>query len=223
MKRLPGERVRPAVGRAAVVWALLAAAVLVPFFFWADDVQALFEALLAAADRNRPLVALLLFAVLAGDLFLPVPSCLASALCGGLLGPWLGFAVSFSAMGVSAAAGYLLGRFFSAAARRTAGGALAAVEASGAVWGPRLLMVFRPLPVLAECSAVYAGLRRWPAGACGAWTLVGNAGVSAVYVALGAAGRASDSPLPAFGAVLVLSAGAFILDRCLDRRRARTA
>lgn len=221
MRPAPAVSARSALRRAVAAWVLLMAAVLIPFFFWADGVQAQFETLLAAAAGNRALVALVLFAVLASDLFLPVPSCLASALCGALLGPWLGFAVSFAAMGGSAAAGYLLGRFFAAAARRMAGDALAAVESSGGVWGPRLLLVFRPLPVLAECSAVYAGLRRWPAGACCVWTLVGNAGVSAVYVALGAAGRTSDSPLPAFGAVLVLSAGAFVLDRCLSRRRAR--
>jgi uncharacterized membrane protein YdjX (TVP38/TMEM64 family) len=219
MKQVASVSSRSAVFRTLVVWALLTTAVLIPFFFWADDVQAYFESLLAAAEGNRALVALILFAVLVGDLFLPVPSCLASALCGAFLGPWLGFWVSFAAMGVSAAAGYLLGRFFAAAARRVTGTAHAALEVSGAVWGPRLLLVMRPLPVLSECSAVYAGLCRWPVGACFAWTMAGNAGISAVYAGLGYVGRASDSPLPAFGAVIALSALAFIFDYVRRERR----
>lgn len=201
------------VFRTACWWTALIAAVLVPFFLYEREVAQLIDAGLAAAGDNRLLVALVLFAVLASDIFLPVPSCLASALCGALLGPWLGFGVSFAAMTASAAAGYLLGRFFESLARRFTGDPGARLGSSAAAWGPRLLLVFRPVPVLAECSAVYAGIRRWPPAACAFWTLLGNAGVSAVYAVLGHLGRTSDSPLPAFAAVIVLSAIAFFVGR----------
>jgi 3-dehydroquinate synthase len=197
--------------RAACVWGALVAAVLTPFFLFERDVQAVITTCLAAADGRPLLVAGVLFAVLAGDVFLPVPSCLAGALCGALLGPWLGFAVSFAAMGTSAALGYLTGRFFASAAQRLVGSSAAELAATGTRWGPRLLLVMRPVPVLAECSTVYAGIRRWPVGACALWASLGNAVVSATYAALGAWGRTTDSPLPSFAAVAALSGVSFLI------------
>ena len=199
--------------RIAAVWAVLVCAVLLPFFLFEQDVRSLVDASLAAAGSNRFLVAMVLFAVLASDILMPVPSCLASALCGALLGPWIGFAVSFSAMCVSAVAGYLLGRFGAELARRSVRGFSSALDASADGRGAMLIFLMRPVPVLAECSVVYAGLRRWPLGACAFWCLVGNALVSAVYAVLGHLGRTSDSPLPAFAAVILLSALAFACGR----------
>jgi uncharacterized membrane protein YdjX (TVP38/TMEM64 family) len=210
MKQVASVSSRSAVFRTLVVWALLTMAVLIPFFFWADDVQAYFESLLAAAEGNRALVALILFAVLVGDLFLPVPSCLVSSMCGMFLGAWLGFGVSFAAMTASSLAGFLIGRFAAPLGERILGDDLETMERQAASRNAVMLFFMRPVPVLAECSCVYAGLKRYPWGASVLWMIAGNVVVSAVYAVIGSRGRADDSFVPAFAAVAVLSGLGFL-------------
>lgn len=188
-----------------VTWAALAAAVILPFLVFGESVDAWIKSLLDANKGNEPVTALVLFAVLAADIFLPVPSCLLSALCGVMLGPYCGFAVSFAAMSTSAFTGYLIGRFMTSLAAWMLAGNSRRIEAVASSRSAIMLFVLRPVPVLAECSCVYAGLRRYPFKASAFWLTLGNATVSAVYAAIGHLGRADDSFVPAFAAVIVLS------------------
>lgn len=207
--------------RGAAWWTALVVAVLVPFFLYEREVRSFLDTALAVADGNRILIAFVLFALLASDVFLPVPSCLAGALCGALLGPWIGFAVSFAAMTAGAALGYAVGCGFGSLARRLTGDSHDILDAASPVWGPRLLLLLRPVPVLAECSTVYAGIRRWPLASCAMWASVGNAAISAVYAVLGHWGRTDDSPLGAFAAVIALSAISFLAGWLMRDRTAR--
>ncbi len=161
--------------------------ILLTFCLWGDALDTVTKEAVRAADGSRLQIALILFAVLASDILLPIPSCLASTLCGVLLGPWLGFSVSFSAMSASAAAGYWIGRRAGGRARRLIGEsefhALAAIHRRGGVW---LLLGLRPVPILAEASLVFAGLAKVPVRKTVPLVALGNALVSAVYTALGA-------------------------------------
>jgi uncharacterized membrane protein YdjX (TVP38/TMEM64 family) len=204
---------RAGKGRFLAVWGVLAVLVLVPFFLYADAVEAWMKSALALAEAHPWRVAAVLLLLLAGDIFLPVPSCLASALCGALLGPWCGFLVSFSAMTLGAATGYFLGFFSANLSRRLLDPGVPVLRDGRRRWGGVVLLMCRPVPVLAECSVVYAGLERWPFSKCWPYVAGGNAVVSATYVLLGHAGRAGDSPLPAFLAVLFLSGGAWLSGR----------
>ena len=160
--------------------------VLISFAVWGDAIDAWTKATDEKTGGNRLLVAAVLFLVLASDIFLPVPSSLASASCGLFLGPWVGFAVSFAAMSASAAMGYAFGRFASARAERLVGASdMAALRDFQRRFGPWLLLAMRPVPILAEASAVFAGIGRMPAGAAALQLALGNAVVSMLYVFVG--------------------------------------
>lgn len=191
--------------KAWITWVALAAAVILPFLVFGERVDAWIKGLLDANEGNMPVMALVLFAVLSADIFLPVPSCLLSALCGMMLGPYCGFAVSFAAMSVSALAGYAIGRFMTSLAARMLGSNSRRIENIASSRSAFMLFVLRPVPVLAECSCVYAGINRYPFKASTFWLTLGNATVSAVYAVIGHLGRADDSFVPAFAAVIVLS------------------
>lgn len=173
--------------RAIALFLLVSAVVLATFILWGERIDAWTQEAVAKAADDRALVAAILFLVLASDILLPVPSSLASTACGLVLGLALGFAVSFLAMSASAAAGYVLGRFATGAATRIVGASeMAALREFQRRTGPWTLLALRPVPVLAEASAVFAGIGRLPVGSTTLQLALGNAAVSFVYVFIGA-------------------------------------
>ena len=206
------KRNRQLPWRALALFLLISAVVLATFLLWGDRIDAWLREVVARAADDRALVAAILFLVLASDIFLPVPSSLASTTCGLVLGPWLGFAVSFLAMSASAASGYALGRFASGAAARIVGASdMAALREFQRRTGPWTLLALRPVPVLAEASAVFAGIGRLPVGPAALQLALGNAVVSLVYVLVGACfADAEQGSWLAFLAAMAVS-GAFFL------------
>lgn len=208
---------RPAPYKTLALLACVLAAILVPFFLFGARIDAWTDALLRRAGERPWAAAALLTALLASDIVLPVPSSLASTACGLVLGFAGGALASFVGMGLSAAAGYALGRCAAPAARRLIGaGEAAALEAFHRRHGVWMLLALRPVPVLAEASVVFSGLVRQPLPGAAAAAALGNAGCSLVYAGVGAWGRLSDSFLPAFGASVALSGLALL---ALRRRR----
>lgn len=202
--------------KSLAIWAILAAIVLIPFFLFGDSIDCWIKRLLDEYSGNTAVVALILFCVLASDIFLPVPSCLLSALCGAFLGMYFGFAVSFAAMTVSGVAGFLIGRTASPLSLKLMGD-VAVGLASSEKSTPFTVFVFRPVPVLAECSCIYAGLKRCNFAKTFLWLSLGNAVVSAVYAVIGHYGRANDSFVPAFAAVMILSGAGFVLGKLIAK------
>ena len=132
-------------------------------------------------------VATLAFGLLATDVFLPVPSSVVSTVAGEVLGFWKATAVSWLGMTVGAALGFGLARWFGRPlALRFAGREeLEKIDAASDRLGPLVLVLARPVPVLAEASVLLFGTTRlswW-------WFLVpvalSNLGIAAVYSALG--------------------------------------
>ncbi len=201
--------------KSMAVWAILITIVLIPFFIFEESVNNRINVLVSENGGNTFALAAILFAVLASDIFLPVPSCLLSAMCGAFLGPVLGFIVSFAAMSVSGVIGFFIGSTASSLARRLISDNEKSLE-SNAKSGPFMLFILRPVPVLAECSCVYAGLKRYNFTKCVVWLSVGNAVISAVYAVIGHFGRANDSFVPAFAAVVVLSGIGFLFGKTLN-------
>lgn len=198
--------------KSMAIWAILITIVLIPFFIFEESVNSWINVLISENSGNTFALAAILFAVLASDIFLPVPSCLLSAMCGAFLGPVLGFIVSFAAMSVSGVIGFFIGSTASSLAHKLISDNEKSLE-SNAKSGPFMLFILRPVPVLAECSCVYAGLRRYNFTKCVVWLSVGNAVISAVYAVIGHFGRANDSFVPAFAAVVVLSGIGFLFGK----------
>ena len=178
---------RPLPWRAIALFLFVSAVVLATFFLWGERIDAWTQKVVEKAADDKTLVAVILLLVLASDIFLPVPSSIASTACGLVLGPVLGFAVSFLAMSASAASGYALGRFASGTAARIVGASdMAALREFQRRAGPWTLLALRPVPVLSEASAVFAGIGRLPVVPTALQLALGNAVVSLVYVLVGA-------------------------------------
>jgi uncharacterized membrane protein YdjX (TVP38/TMEM64 family) len=196
-----------------VILVALVALILVPFFLFADVFDAL-AARLARGEGSTWYAALVIGALLAFDVVLPVPSSLVSAAAGALLGFWRGAVVIWAGMTISCAAGYWIGARSAAAARRFVGdAALARAALVAERYGRLALVLCRPVPVLAEASTVFAGLVRAPWGRVFWACALSNLGIALGYAAVGTFAMHADSFLLAFGGALALPGVAFLAAR----------
>jgi uncharacterized membrane protein YdjX (TVP38/TMEM64 family) len=206
-----------------LVWTAILALILVPFFLWEEAIFAWVRELL---DRGRaqPYLGLLLAAVLAGDILLPVPSSLVSTAAGVLLGFAAGTLVSLAGMTAGCALGYALGRFARAGLldRIVGPDQLGKATASAARWGDWAVVICRPVPVLAEATVVVAGLTRRPWTRFLLLTTLANLGVSAAYALVGAYSLTAGSFLLAFAGALGIPALAWGLLKLARSRQGAT-
>jgi uncharacterized membrane protein YdjX (TVP38/TMEM64 family) len=198
--------------RWAIVWILLIGLVLVPFLLFEQQFNAFAEHITRDGTSKR-VVGGAIFALLALDVFLPVPSSIVSTASGALLGFWLGSAVVWGGMMVGCLVGYAIGARGAEAARRFIGDdGVARASRLMQRYGDLTIVLCRPVPVLAEASVVFAGLVRANHGRFVRLTAAANLGIAAGYAAVGAFSRRLDSYsfLIAFLGALLLP-GLFIL------------
>jgi len=168
----------------AVILVLLAP--VVPFLLFGEWAEARIEAWLD--ETLSPVsTAAIVIGALASDILLPVPSSFVSTLAGSRLGLLAGTGVNWLGMTAGASIGFALARWLGRplAARFTSAADLARMEALAERGGPTVLVLTRPLPVLAEASVLLLG-------AIGlSWrqflpvVLLANLGLAAAYAALG--------------------------------------
>jgi uncharacterized membrane protein YdjX (TVP38/TMEM64 family) len=133
------------------------------------------------------IVGLAVIGLLASDFLLPVPSSVVSTFAGRALGFWTGTAASWCGMTAGAAVAFGLVRLVGRPlARRLSGDQeLARADALASRWGVFVLVLARPVPVLAEASILLMATTQL------AWwrflTAVGlsNLGIAAAFAALG--------------------------------------
>ena len=192
--------------RWAVLWILLIGLVLLPFLLFEQQFNAL-ALRIAQAEGSRAIAALAILALLAFDVFLPVPSSIVSTAAGVLLGFVAGTAVVWTGMMAGCLVGYGLGSRGTDAARRFVGEAgLDRASALARRHGDLTIVLCRPVPVLAEASVVFAGLVRAPFARFAALTAASNLGIALGYAAFGAYSLRLDSFLVAFIGALLLPA-----------------
>lgn len=160
--------VAPATARNPLRLALLAivlfAAAIVPFVLFGAQLEAWTAHAVVASRAAGWMGAVVCALLLASDVLLPVPSSLVSIACGTAFGFWPGALVSTLGMTLGSCLGYALGRWAGAAGL----GHWASVADRGRVerlharFGPWIVALLRPVPVLAEASTVVAGFGRWP-------------------------------------------------------------
>ena len=195
-----------------ILWILLIALVLVPFLLFEQQFNAFAEHI-TKDGTSKWLVAGAVFALLALDVFLPVPSSIVSTASGMLLGFWLGSAVVWGGMMAGCLVGYAIGARGSGAARRFIGDdGISGASRLMQRYGDLTIVLCRPVPVLAEASVVFAGLVRANYGRFVRLTAASNLGIATGYAAVGAFSRRLDSYsfLIAFLGALLLP-GLFIL------------
>ena len=186
-------------------WSAILAIILLPFFFFGKQIEN-WTAEVLNGSVARPVAGLLMGGLLASDIILPVPSSLASTACGYLLGILPGTLVSFAGMTISSIAGYWLGRkpgsfVFSRSLGPREAERLEHMNRKFGLW---LIVIARPVPVLAEASVFFAGLTHMRFRPFVVLVSLSNLGISAVYAAVGAKSAEMDTFLIAFGASLAL-------------------
>ncbi len=165
--------------------------------------------------QQHPVAAFWLVAgFLATDILLPVPSSIVSTLGGAALGAVGGTLASWSGMMVSCALGFWLGRVGRPLGRRLAGEEeLARLETLERRFGDWMIVIARPVPVLAEASTILAGMGKMRFSRFLVMSAIANLAVSAVYAVIGSLSRHIDAFLPAFGASLLLAGVAIVIGR----------
>lgn len=186
----------------------------VSFWLYGPAIDAWTDRVIQQASAHPWQAAGWLTALLASDIFLPVPSSLASVACGLALGFWGGLAASFLGMTVSTILGYWLGFAASGKTNRWLGeqekAMMARVYERYGLW---MLLALRPVPMLAETSVLFSGVARQPFLHVLGVASFGNLTVSAVYAAIGSLGMKTDSFFLAFAAALVVSGLLMLISR----------
>lgn len=136
---------------------------IIPFLLFSDSIDTWF----AAWQKNPPpptMVALIVIALLATDVFLPVPSSLVTTLAGSQLGALLGILASFLGMTLGAVLGFALARWWGPplVSWLTRADDLARTEKLSQKFGPLLILAGRGVPVLAEATVLLVGMHRMP-------------------------------------------------------------
>jgi uncharacterized membrane protein YdjX (TVP38/TMEM64 family) len=166
---------------------------LVPWILWGARLD---HAVAAWLDPPppAPLLAAAEIGVLAADILLPVPSSLVATLGGASLGLAAGTACGWLGMTLGSLAGWLLGRV--AGGRSLAGidsSARAALAARERRFGPLVVVLTRPLPILAEAAAILAGATGMPWRAFLAAAAPANLAIAFAWSLAGTLGREADS------------------------------
>jgi uncharacterized membrane protein YdjX (TVP38/TMEM64 family) len=181
---------------ARLLASLTAAAIAVPLVPWLLWGARLDHAVAAWLNPPPPpaVLAAAEIGVLAADIVLPVPSSLVATLGGASLGLVAGTACAWVGMTLGSLAGWLLGRV--AGVRRAAAldaEARAAVEATERRYGPLVVVVTRPLPILAEAAALLAGATGMPCRTFLAAAAPANLAIAFAWSLAGSLGRDADS------------------------------
>jgi uncharacterized membrane protein YdjX (TVP38/TMEM64 family) len=201
------------------LWLVLLAVVLVPFLVFERQFEQL-ATWLANGNASGWLTASAIGALLALDVFLPVPSSIVSTGAGVMLGFWRGAAVIWIGMTAGCLIGYVFGAWAAGAARRLVGAeSLARAGKVMEQYGPWALVLCRPIPVLAEASVVFAGLVRTRPVPFLLLTSASNLGIAAAYAAVGAYSMKMESFLLTFLGALALPGLALLAGKLWLGRR----
>ncbi len=171
-------------------WILLITAALavpiLPFLMFGESAESQMAHWLDLS-KSPGTAATLVIGLLASDIFLPVPSSLVSTFAGKALGFWLGTAASWCGMTIGTSVAYWLVRWLGRplAQRLSSEEELARMDALANRYGVLILILARPVPVLAEASVLVMGTMQ-----IGWWRFfaavgLSNFGIAAVYALLG--------------------------------------
>jgi uncharacterized membrane protein YdjX (TVP38/TMEM64 family) len=205
--------------RLGSVLLLLTLCILVPFALWGDALDQAAPAWLERPD-NAVLLATLGIALLVADVLLPIPSSVVGmALCW-TLGPLWGGASMAVGLTLSFAFGYALGRLAPEHRIRQWVGAplwdaVSARARHQALWW---IVAARPLPLLAEMSALLAGVWRVPAPNALGMAALSSCIVAALYAASAWLGMNEPGMGITLLATLALPASTWVLHRVLVLR-----
>ena len=132
-----------------------------PFFFFAEPIEHWYHEFKSDPPGPWP-TSLMVIGLLAGDIFLPIPSTVIMPFAGAQLGVVLGSLTSWLGLSIGCIAGFALARWFGRPVARwfTKAEDLESMEAVSDQFGPIFLIVTRAIPVFAEASILLVGVNQ---------------------------------------------------------------
>ncbi len=171
-----------------VIGIVAIAVIIVPFLIFGERIDMWTEQLVENSQYNRGIIALILGSLLGSDILLPIPSSIASTACGLLLGVVGGTLVSLVGMTLSCVIGYFLaaklGQPF--VAKMVGDNSMNQFTKLQNRYGNWVVVITRPVPVLAEIAVLSAGLGQIPFWRFLWISTLSNLGISIVYATIGA-------------------------------------
>lgn len=192
--------------RWAVIGAVVAIAIIGPFIVFGEQIEAWTETFLESA-RTRPWTsAMVLGGLLGSDIFLPIPSSIVSTACGVVHGFAGGMIVSALGMTFSCLTGYAIAKWMGRplVSRFVGEKELTRLHDMEGKYGDWIIVIARPIPVLAEASVLFLGLGAMPFVRFAVLSTVSNLAISIVYAAAGAWAAGIHSFFPALAASILL-------------------
>ena len=189
----------------ALLLLVMIAIVVVPFLLFGETLDRLARDMMMS-PLSRPLAAVAGFLLLAADVVLPIPSTVVISILGAVLGIAGGTLVATAALTLGCALGYWLGhRLGHDVTERMIGREdFQYLTHQLERYGLLMLVLCRPVPVLAEASVIAAGVAGLPARHVLAITTLANIGVAATYAALGSSAETGSGLLAALAASIGL-------------------
>jgi len=184
--------------------AIVLAVILIPFFIFHEELDLWTMQLLEASDNHTSYTVIILTALLASDILLPIPSSLVSTGAGYLLGFINGALVSWLGMTAGCVIGYILGAGSLKVLRWLDDDTKMKMENFFQRAGLWAIVVCRPVPVLAEASVLFAGMSKMNFRQFLLISTLSNLGISIVYAAVGAWSVSENSFLLAFAGAIIL-------------------
>jgi uncharacterized membrane protein YdjX (TVP38/TMEM64 family) len=165
-------------------------------------------------QAGGPGAATLSVALLVADVFLPIPSSVLMIANGALFGIAMGSALSLIGSLGATALGFLIGRRSSRLITRlVTPEEKARADALLARWGAMAIVITRPIPLLAETTAILAGASPLGWGRSMAAAAAGALPSCVLYALTGATSRSFGSGIAMFGCVLAVAGGFYFLGR----------
>lgn len=157
--------------------------------------------------------------LLIADIVLPVPSSLIMFANGALFGIVTGAVLSTIGSVSATLLGFWMGRRGEPVlARNLAPAERARANRMLERWGALAVIVTRPIPILAEATAIMAGASSMRLRSMVVAAVVGSAPIGLLYAVAGATAARWDAVLLAFGLALLIAAVFWFVGRLLDRR-----
>ena len=146
-------------------------------------------------------------ALLIADVFLPVPSSLVMILHGTLFGIWIGTGLSLAGSVGATLFGFWVGRRGGPALERLVSAPeKARADALLAKWGALAILVTRPIPLMAETTAILAGASPMSWGKAALAGSLGCVPMALLYAVTGATAKGIGNDFLMFGLVLLIAA-----------------
>ncbi len=210
---------QPVARNSTLLMLLVLTVILVPFFLFHDRIDGWTAEILKTSGQHPVYIALIICLLLASDILLPVPSSIISIAAGFLLGFANGTMVSFIGMELGCVIGYALGKNSLPAMKWLDAETRNRMKMFFQQYGKWSIIIARPVPVLAEASAFFAGISKMNFNSFFLVSTLANLGISLVYAAVGTYSLSINSLLFAFSAAIILPGIGLLVEKIYKKHQ----